>query len=215
MRKEGTIVRWNDDKGFGFIRSDSIAQDVFVHARDYRPHAGEVPRQGLRVSFEDVHVGGKGPRAIAVRPLAAAATRQRSAAARAPGSRQRQAVRSPAAASGSGAWWAFPLMAAYALALAWLVWQRQAPWWLLAVSMLLNLATFFAYWQDKYAAQQRRWRVKEDTLHLWSLAGGWIGAWFAQQVLRHKSVKPSFRAAYGATVVMHCVGACGVWWLFT
>lgn len=28
MRKEGTIVRWDHAKGFGFIRSGSIAQDV-------------------------------------------------------------------------------------------------------------------------------------------------------------------------------------------
>lgn len=210
MRREGTIVRWNPDKGFGFIRSRAIAQDVFVHARDCRLPAGEIPREGLWVTFEDVHVGGKGPRAVAVRAAQEAGTgRTAPSAARAPAPRQQ---RRPVSAYGSGALWALPLMAAYGLALAWLVWQRQAPWWLLAVSMLLNMAAFFAYWQDKYAAQQGRWRVKEDTLHLWSLAGGWIGAWFAQQVLRHKSVKASFRAAYGATVVMHCVGACGIWW---
>lgn len=67
---------------------------------------------------------------------------------------------------------------------------------MLPVSVFLNLATFFAYWQDKYAAQQRRWRVTEEMLHLWCLADGWRGAWFAQQVLRHKSVKASFRNAY-------------------
>lgn len=77
---------------------------------------------------------------------------------------------------------------------------------------MLNLAAFFAYWQDKYAAQQRRWRIKEETLHLWSLAGGWGGAWFAQQILRHKSVKASFRVSYWATVAIHCAGACGIWW---
>ena len=114
----------------------------------------------------------------------------------------------------SGAWWALPLMVAYGAALTWLVWQRQVPWWLLPASLLLNLGTFFAYWQDKYAAQQRRWRMKEDTLHLWSLAGGWGGAWFAQQVLRHKSVKASFRATYLATVMVHCAVAAGLWWFF-
>lgn len=77
---------------------------------------------------------------------------------------------------------------------------------------MLNLAAFFAYWQDKYAAQQRRWRIREETLHLWSLAGGWGGAWFAQQILRHKSVKASFRATYWSTVAIHCAGACGIWW---
>lgn len=77
---------------------------------------------------------------------------------------------------------------------------------------MLNVAAFFAYWQDKYAAQQRRWRIKGATLHLWSPAGGWGGAWFAQQILRHKSVKASFRTTYRATVATHCAGACGIWW---
>ena len=49
MRKEGTIVRWDDAKGFGFIRAGATAQDVFVHVRDYSS-AGEAPRQGLHRS---------------------------------------------------------------------------------------------------------------------------------------------------------------------
>lgn len=215
MRKEGTIVRWDDAKGFGFIRSAAGAQDVFVHVRDYRSSVGQAPRQGLRVSFEDVHVGGKGPRALAVQPAAEAAGSSRpsrGARATAPAPLRRRAVSSSRPAPPAGGWWALPLMAVYGLALTWIVWQRQAPWWILPASFMLNLATFFAYWQDKYAAQQRRWRIKEETLHLWSLAGGWGGAWFAQQILRHKSVKASFRAAYRATVAIHCVGACGIWW---
>ena len=103
-------------------------------------------------------------------------------------------------------------MAVYGLGLTWLVLQRQVPWWVLPVSVLLNLGTFFAYWQDKHAAQKGRWRIKEDTLHLWSLAGGWGGAWIAQQVLRHKSSKASFRAAYWLTVMTHCAAALGIWW---
>ena len=118
----------------------------------------------------------------------------------------------PLPASGAGI--ALPLMAAYALALAWLVWTRQLPWWVLAASFFLNLAAFCAYWQDKYAAQQRRWRIREDTLHLWSLAGGWAGAWFAQRVLRHKTAKASFRATYRASVAAHCALAAGLWWVF-
>jgi uncharacterized membrane protein YsdA (DUF1294 family) len=112
----------------------------------------------------------------------------------------------------SGAWFALPLMAAYALALGWLVWNRQVPWWVLPAAFGLNLAAFFTYWRDKHAAQQRRWRIPEATLHAWSLAGGWAGAWFAQQVLRHKSAKVSFRITYWATVALHCAGAAGIWW---
>jgi uncharacterized membrane protein YsdA (DUF1294 family)/cold shock CspA family protein len=215
MRKEGTIVRWDEAKGFGFIRSGAVAQDVFVHVRDYRSHDGGAPRPGLRVTFEDIHVGGKGPRAVSVEPISASpGTVRRASAGRAQAARPRQKVRRGGAAAYSGAWWALPLMAAYALALSWLAWHQQLPWWMFPAWLLLNLATFFTYSRDKYAARNRGWRVKENTLHLWSLAGGWAGAWFAQQLLRHKSVKASFRGVYWATVVIHCGAAFGVWWFF-
>jgi uncharacterized membrane protein YsdA (DUF1294 family)/cold shock CspA family protein len=214
MRKEGTIVRWDDAKGFGFIRSPSLAQDVFVHVRDLRSSIGEAPRLGLRVTFEEIHVGGKGPRAVAVQPFAASNVedepRKRKPA---PAQRRNEGGGRTRPSTKSDSRWVLPLMAAYAVALMWLVLHRQLPWWVLGVAVLLNLGTFFAYWQDKYAAQQRRWRVKEDTLHLWSLAGGWVGAWFAQQILRHKSLKASFRTTYRATVVIHCAGVFGFCWL--
>ena len=115
-----------------------------------------------------------------------------------------------AATAGLGAWVALPLMAAYAGLLLFLAWTKQAPWWVLPVSLLLNLAAFFAYWQDKHAAETGQWRISENTRHLWSLAGGWGGAWVAQQVLRHKSRKASFLGVYWLSVVAHCA-AVGYW----
>lgn len=214
MRKEGTIVRWDDAKGFGFIRSGAVAQDVFVHVRDYRSSAGETPRPGLRVTFEDVHVGGKGPRAVAVTPMVgSAAGKIRGENARAVSSSRKQVSGKASQTSHSGAWWALPLMVAYTSGLIGLVWQQQVPWWVLPGSFILNLSTFVAYWQDKHAAQTGRWRTKEETLHLWSLAGGWCGAWIAQRVLRHKSMKASFLGAYRFTVFTHCAVVLGICWL--
>jgi uncharacterized membrane protein YsdA (DUF1294 family)/cold shock CspA family protein len=215
MRKEGTIVRWDDARGFGFIRSRSLAQDVFVHVRDFRSATGQAPRPGLRVTFEEIHVGGKGPRAVAVQAIAASGAGgapRTGAGVRAPAQDRHQDRRRTRRATQSGGRWVLPLMALYVLALTGLVLQRQLPWWVLPLALFLNLGTFFAYWQDKYAAQQRRWRIKEDTLHLWSLAGGWGGAWFAQQILRHKSLKASFRTTYWTTVVIHCGAVFGFCW---
>jgi len=210
MQKQGTVVKWDDARGFGFIRSAGSNGDVFFHVRDFRGARGSVPRQGLSVTFEEIHVGGKGPRAMAVQPAG------EPAAAHSDGGRPR--ARQPArsrghrgdAASGSGAAFVLPLMAAYGAAIAWAVWTRLLPWWVLPAWGLLNLLTFFAYWQDKYAAGKGNWRISESTLHFWSLAGGWPGAWFAQQLLRHKSRKQEFRVVYWATVTLHCA-AVGTW----
>ena len=103
-----------------------------------------------------------------------------------------------------------PLVLAYAAAVAWGVWTHRLQWWVLLVSPALNIATFLAYWRDKYAAQQDQWRVAENTLHLWSFAGGWIGGWAAQRLLRHKTRKASFLGVYWFSVFAHCA-ALGVW----
>ncbi|WP_249931320.1 DUF1294 domain-containing protein [Ramlibacter sp. 2FC] len=104
------------------------------------------------------------------------------------------------------------LTLAWALLIAWGVWAGRLPLLTLAAAPLLNLATFYVYWTDKHAARNGRWRTREDTLHLLGLLGGWPGAWWAHQILRHKSRKAAFRQAYWATVLLH--GAALLGWLF-
>ena len=83
---------------------------------------------------------------------------------------------------------------------------------ILALYLVLSLITFIMYGLDKSAAKNGAWRTQESTLHLLSLAGGWPGALIAQQKLRHKSKKQTFRAVFWVTVLLNC-GAFA--WLFT
>eukprot|EP01034_Spumella_vulgaris_P045638 gene45638-56864_t len=71
MQKQGTITRWDSTRAFGFIRSPGGTADVFFHLKDFR--SATPPREGMAVVYDDVHVGGKGPRAVGVRPAGAAA----------------------------------------------------------------------------------------------------------------------------------------------
>lgn len=211
MKKEGTIVRWDDARGFGFIRSPASTADVFVHVRDFRSNAGS-PRQGMQVTFEEIHVGGKGPRAMAVQPAGPARAQPSRPQ---PAERRKSQDRSRGDAPSSGAAILLPLMVAYAALLGWAAWGRLLPVWVLGGSALVNFVAFIVYWHDKYAAQKGWWRTPEQVLHYWSLAGGWGGAWLAQVLLRHKSRKESFRATYFVTVVLHCAAVAGwVWWRY-
>ncbi|MDM8524146.1 DUF1294 domain-containing protein [Desulfococcaceae bacterium HSG8] len=83
---------------------------------------------------------------------------------------------------------------------------------ILAIYMIVSLITFIIYAADKSAAEKGAWRTPESTLHLLSLVGGWPGALIAQQKLRHKSQKKSFRSVFWVTVLLNC-GAFA--WLFT
>ncbi|QJY33096.1 cold shock domain-containing protein [Diaphorobacter sp. JS3050] len=65
MRTHGIVRQWNADKGFGFIQGAASTQ-VFFHVRDFRGTAP--PAHGMPVEYEEIHVGGKGPRAMDVRP---------------------------------------------------------------------------------------------------------------------------------------------------
>lgn len=82
---------------------------------------------------------------------------------------------------------------------------RDVPLWLPAVYAFMSLVTFIAYARDKSAARRDRRRVPEQTLLTLGFIGGWPGALVAQQVLRHKTRKRTFRRAFWARVVLNIV----------
>ncbi|MEZ9892402.1 DUF1294 domain-containing protein [Vibrio lentus] len=74
---------------------------------------------------------------------------------------------------------------------------------LLVWYLVIGIVTFVVYAKDKRAAINGNWRVPEKTLHIFSAAGGWLGALIAQDKLRHKTQKQPFRAIYWLTVVIN------------
>lgn len=219
MRKTGTIIRWEKERAFGFIRSPDTVAEVFFHLRDY---LGPQPIQiGQPVEFDEIVVGGQGPRALTVRepmtepqfgPVAMSVANTRGDLL----PRDRAAIRrEPARARAAGPrepGWLVPavlgLMLAWAVGWAAAVALDRVGWVWLAALAVLNIATFFAYWYDKTAAEQGDWRTQEELLHALALAGGWPGAWCAQRTFRHKTRKVPFQRAFWGTVVLHglCLG---------
>lgn len=51
MRTHGTLAKWNDDRGFGFITPANGANDIFVHISAF-PRDGARPQLGELISFE-------------------------------------------------------------------------------------------------------------------------------------------------------------------
>lgn len=76
----------------------------------------------------------------------------------------------------------------------------------------MSLCALAAYAWDKHAAgRPGARRVRERTLHLWALAGGFCGALAGQFGLRHKTRHPSFVIV----AVLALAGHAGAWawWL--
>lgn len=190
MRFSGTVTSWNDARGFGFIAADQGGQEVFAHIKAFPTRAGR-PQLQQRVTFEIEldRQGKKRARKIEIpRPAPV-----------------RSAPRSHGRNSGPTQWgtastFAIPAFAAVYLLLAW-VWR--VPHGFAALYAIASLVCFGAYAFDKSAAIAGRRRISEQTLLLLGLAGGWPGAILAQQTLRHKSSKASFRTAFWGTVVLN------------
>lgn len=63
---------------------------------------------------------------------------------------------------------------------------------LLILFILFNLITFSVFALDKYCAIKEKSRYSEKSLHTISLLGGFVGAWLAMILVRHKIKKRNF-----------------------
>jgi uncharacterized membrane protein YsdA (DUF1294 family) len=79
------------------------------------------------------------------------------------------------------------------------------PLWVAGLYLVASIVCFIVYAVDKSAARGDRRRVPEKTLLGLGVIGGWPGAIVAQQTLRHKTQKVSFRRAFWATVAVNVV----------
>jgi len=61
----GTVARWLDQRGFGFIKGED-GKELFVHNSDIEGKSSL--REGEKVEFE-VTDGDKGPKAVKVKPI--------------------------------------------------------------------------------------------------------------------------------------------------
>lgn len=179
---KGRITAWNDEKGFGFIKPVSGGKQVFVHIKAFK-NRNRRPEIDQLVTYA-ISSDAKG------RPCAIkAALADERLLDRVKSSHDSLLV----------------VVAVIFLAIIGVcVLAGWIPPLVLAVYMSASLLTFIMYALDKSAAQKGAWRTPERTLHLLSLAGGWPGALVAQQKLRHKSKKQSFRSVFWLTVILNC-----------
>jgi len=189
-RFSGTLASWNDERGYGFVTPLGRRGRVFVHIGAF-PRGAARPLVGDALTFAIEHVDGK-DRATAVsssRPVRFVAGRE-----------ERPTRRAASPVPGNVA-----LVAFAALYLA--VWATTGlPVWVSVLYLALSVLSFVVYAVDKSAAKRARRRVPEKALHLMALAGGWPGAIVAQQALRHKTAKRSFRRVFWLTVVVNVAG---------
>lgn len=181
---KGIIKNWEVSKGFGFVTSVQGDRDVFVHKTAF-PRYSPDPQVGDKILYVIETDADDRPAAKSAKFVSP--------------KKSIQSKRKPIKRS------TFSLLLALstlgALSTGWLLGYVQT---VLAVYIpLMSLLTFLIYARDKSKAQNDGWRTSERTLHILGLIGGWPGAAFAQQWLRHKSHKLAFRRVFWFTTILN------------
>lgn len=178
MRLTGKIIKWNEQKGYGFVKPDSNAKELFIHINEFDWR----PEQGQKISF----VVGRDKQG---RPCAQNAILYG------------DYLKQQKGTSISYFWSVF--IALFLITMIYLLESGLVTIWVVPVYVLMSLLSFSLYWYDKDAAQRKAWRLPENMLHLIDFSGGWIGAILAQQRYRHKTKKLSFRIGFWLSVVLN------------
>lgn len=184
VRLKGRIREWRDDKGFGFIEPMLPGPAVFVHVKAFtRP--GRRPQVGDLLIYTAGRDANGRPRAERVEFSLAS----RESIPDLPRARRRP--------------WAIPLAVLGLVGAAAAAAFGKVPLIVPGLYAGMSLFTYVLYTWDKVAARGHRWRTQESTLLLAGLLGGWPGALIAQETLRHKTAKASFRTSFWFTVVVN------------
>lgn len=183
MRYQGRLHQWNDDKGYGFVIPNGGGDKAFVHIKAFE----RLPRRPVEGDL-----------------ITYATTRD------AQGRLQANSIRFaglPAKEDSAPAPGKFgPVFAAlFCIALTAAVFMQKIPPLVAAAYAVMSIIAFFAYGQDKQAAEKGERRIPEGTLHGLGLFCGWPGAQLAQRVFRHKWRKREFQVTYWATVAANLV----------
>lgn len=194
MRKSGELVQWNNKGGYGFVR-DGSGRDHYVHIS--KVQGGSRPRLGDRLDFVE-SIGRKG------RPSAIDVVIAESAPAPRPS--LREVVQGPSTVSRYRLGLRTAAATMMTLLILWAIGSGAAPQWLGLLYAAMGTGSALLYRFDKLYALNGSYRVSEHNLHAADLAFGIIGGLLAQEVYRHKTVKPRFVATTWAIALAHMLG---------
>ena len=182
MRLRGKIIKWKDQRGFGFIRPLRGGEEIFVHINAFSNRS----RRPVGNEFVTYEIGSD--------------NQGRTQA------KQVEFFGDNSTTPAAGWMIASTIALLFLIFLGGSVFMDLLPFLVLPIYLLASAVSYLVYDKDKTAAQRHQWRIGEGTLLSLGLLCGWPGAFVAQQKLRHKSKKLSFQIVFWGTVVVNCVG---------
>ncbi len=189
MKTRGTLTYWDDEKGYGFVTSLADKEKTFIHISSFK---NSMPRPTVHQELTYSLSTDKRGRLCAIH-----ATYDDKKAVRIKSSKQVFLIST-----------AIVFLAIVSIS----VLISKLPLLIFNLYLGTSTLTFFFYAADKWAAIRGSWRIKESTLQLLSLIGGWPGALIAQVLLRHKTQKQPFLFIF---FIVSSINVCAFLYLFT
>ena len=175
IKMEGVIVKFDEPRGFGFIRSKDFPEDVFVHVQNIPDR--QVLAVGQKVMF-DTQKTRKGLFAINVIPG--------------------KKAKSPHAVFGILGILGTGLLTCISY------YQGLNIVWSYFLSINL-LTFFFYGYDKKFSWRTSYFRIPESILHSLAMCGGAPGGLTGQMFFRHKTKKKSFQIVYWVIVIVQMI----------
>jgi uncharacterized membrane protein YsdA (DUF1294 family)/cold shock CspA family protein len=188
--EKGSIVMWNDQKGFGFIRPENGTEDHFVHISAFKKGMSRRPEIGDQVQFRPVVGPGK----------------KRAAFAEIEGLVYVEPGRKPFTLIPKHRSWLTNLLILTPLTFSgFLLFQGKNPIPFFAYCFF-SVLMLFLYGADKTQAAIKSWRVPDTYLHILEIMGGWPGALMAQNEFRHKTRQTRYQIVFRSIIALHLLG---------
>ncbi|GHE88179.1 DUF1294 domain-containing protein [Thalassotalea profundi] len=182
MRLKGKLIKWDNDKAFGFIAPNGGGEHVFIHKNAFS-NRNRTPNINDIITFS-ITKDKQG------RYCADLATY----------SGEKLKIRQAKNINQFSIYLSIIFLSGLVFALLFNIISSTVVFYYFGCSMF----TYIIYAVDKAKAQRGEWRTSESALHTLALIGGWPGAAVAQQTLRHKSQKKAFRSVFWLTVIINC-----------
>ncbi|WP_300464889.1 DUF1294 domain-containing protein [Desulfobacula sp.] len=175
--EKGTLISWNNDKGYGFIRPYNNTKDIFFHVKSLphyqrRPKVKDVLMYEVGIDEKQQHYA----HSVKIKGIA-----------------------------WSYFTIIWPSMTLLFGLYVYFVLQQKLSFHPLAIYAGMSLLTIRAYSRDKRAARLGTWRTSELRLHIFEMLGGWPGALLAQRCYRHKSRKIKYQIIFWLIITSHGV----------
>jgi uncharacterized membrane protein YsdA (DUF1294 family)/cold shock CspA family protein len=182
--QQGVLTTWNEDKGYGFIVPENGNEEIFLHIKSLHDDA-TYPIEGETFCYQ---IGkDKQGRIQAINAYQTNCNKKRKL------SLFHRLIKLL-----SNAW---PLVIIIYLLLGYL--RSKSNQIIFLVFVVNSLLTILFYYEDKYRARFKYWRIKESVLHIWELLGGWPGALYAQYAFHHKKSKLSYMIVFALCVAIN------------